>query len=265
MRLTLMTSALLCTLLAPMSGAIAQELRGRDVPETPAETFAHANKLYLDENYAGAAEGYQRLLDDGYRTLPIYYNLADAFMQMNDVGRAVLYYRRALLVAPRNADVLHNLRHAERQLVQQPSTEVESWAHFVLAAVWARFTINELATVTVVLFWLVTALLIYLMHHTTRRLVRVIFWGLVIALLLSAVLTCGKWQGDYCSGAAMIISETDMMSGPGRGFEALATLTPGTEVTVLQTQGQYSEIRTKAGGRGWLICEHLEVISPYCR
>lgn len=264
MRCTLIASALLCALLVPMSDASAQQPTGQDPDETAPPTFAQANQHYLDENYPAAAQAYQRLLDDGHPTLPIYYNLANALMQMDDLGRAVLYYRRALLVAPRNADVLHNLRHAERQLALQPSADVDTWTHFVLASVWSGLTINELVTATVILFWLVAALLIYLMHHSRRR-VTVILWALVIALLLSGGLAWGKWQRDYSSGAAIIISETDMMSGPGRGFEALATLKPGTEVSVLQTQGQYSEIRTQAGGRGWLTRGHLDLISAYCR
>ncbi len=264
MRCALIAAALFCTLLVPMSDGAAQQLTGHEAEETAPPTFAQANQHYLDEDYPAAAEAYQRLLDDDHRTLAIYYNLANAFMQMDDLGRAILYYRRALLVAPRNADVLHNLRHAERQLAHQPSAHVDTWTQFVLASVWARLTINELVTATVALFWVVTALLIYLMHHSRRR-VTVILWALVIALLLSAGLTWGKWQRDYSSGAAIIISETDMMSGPGRGFEALATLRPGTQVSVLQTQGRYSEIRTRAGGRGWLTRGHLDLISPYRR
>ncbi len=253
---------MLCGVLVLLSAAWGQEIQREQGSEGVAHRFAEANQHYGDGDYQAAAAAYESLLEQGYHALAVCYNLGNAYLQMKDAGRAVLYYRRALLIAPRHRDTLHNLRYAESQLSYQASPRVETWGHLLLRWLLSRLSINELVGASALLYWLAVAAGIWRMYNPRRR-ATVALWALVIALCISSGLTYGKWDGDYTSGRAIVVSDADMMSGPGGSFELLAKLRPGAEVSVLETQGQYREIRTEAGGRGWLDKQHLEFISPY--
>ncbi len=230
--------------------------------EAAARLFAQANQHYAAGEYQAAATVYRRLLEQGYHGLAVCYNLGNAYLQMEEPGRAVLYYRRALLIAPRHGDTAYNLRYAESQLAYQASPVVETWGHLVLRWLLSRLSINELVGVSALLYWLAFAVGIGRIYSSRRR-VTIALWALVIVLMLSSALTYGKWHRDYAGGRAIVVADAAMMSGPGDSFEVLARLRPGAEVCVLQTPGQYHEIRTAAGGRGWLEKQNLEFISPY--
>ena len=257
----LASAAMLCAVLM-LPAAWGQGIQREQGSEGAAHRFAEANQHYADGDYQAAAAVYESLLEQGYHALAVCYNLGNAYLQMEDAGRAVLYYRRALLITPRHRDTLHNLRYAESRLSYQASPIVETWGHLLLRWVLSRLSINELVGSSALLYWLAVAAGIWRMYSPRRRMT-VVLWVLVIALCVCSGLTYGKWHRDYASGRAIVVSDADMMSGPGRSFELLAKLRPGAEVSVLQTRGQYREIRTEAGGRGWLDKQHLEFISPY--
>ncbi len=258
----LASAAMLCGVLVVLSTAWGQQIQREQGSESVAYTFGEANQHYANGDYQAAAAVYESLVEQGYHALAVYYNLGNAYLRMENAGRAVLCYRRALLIAPRHRDTLHNLRYAESQLSYQASPIVETWGHLLLRWLLSRLSINELVGFSALLYWLAVGVGIWRMYNPRRK-VTVALWALVIALCVCSGLSYGKWHRDYASGRAIVVSDADMMSGPGHSFELLAKLRPGAEVSVLQTQGQYRELRTEAGGRGWMDKQHLEFISPY--
>ncbi len=82
-------------------------------------------------------------------------------------------------------------------------------------------------------------------------------------LVVASGVAVGKWRTDYASGLSVILHDTRMLSGPGDGFDALAEIGEGATVWVRQTQGQYHEVRTEAGGRGWVSRDDTDFVSPY--
>jgi len=79
------------------------------------ETFFEANQAYKTERYPEALAGYGKLLDAGYRSGHMYYNLGNAHLRQGELGRAILAYERARILMPRDADLLFNLRYASDQ------------------------------------------------------------------------------------------------------------------------------------------------------
>ena len=224
--------------------------------------FAQANQLYLHGDYPTATQIYERLRVQAPHSAVVFYNLANAYAQNEEVGPAVLYYRRALLLAPRDRDIISNLEHIERQLAYQPSPDIDNWIAVMLGGLRERVTINELAVINAALYWLAIGMAIWFLHN--RR--RLLSFLLAISLLLCCISTMfsySKWQRDYAGDRAIVLSDGQMYSGPGEHFEPLMRLGAGTEVKMLQPQGRYREIQTSAGGRGWLSGEQVQLISPF--
>lgn len=256
----------LCGLLLVCAACSAQEaLEGADAtraPDATTQRFAEANRLYVEGDYAGARALYLELVEQGYHTLPVYYNLGNACAQLGDAGLAVLYYRRALLIAPRHADTRFNLAHVTAHLAYQPPLVVRGWGRVLLEWLWGRVSVGELLAAALCLYWL-TAVAGAVWLHTRRRRACAVLVVLSVCLLAAAGLAWGQWHAEYASGAAVITNDTRLLSGPGGNFEALAEIGQGAEVRLLQTQGRYHEIRTQGGGRGWVEADDFALISPY--
>ncbi len=102
--LVLLGALLGCTVAAQMSAEVpAAKLQ---------QTFVEAGKAYDEGRLGDAIALYQKLIDQGYVSKELFFNLGNAYFRSGKTGRAVLNYRRAWVFAPRDPDILANLRFA---------------------------------------------------------------------------------------------------------------------------------------------------------
>lgn len=91
------------------------------LPEAPQLHYDLGNVLYREENWAGAAEAYERALGAAGPDLAprAAFNLGNALFQDGKYDDAVKAYTRALKVVPEDADAKRNLELALRAIQQQ--------------------------------------------------------------------------------------------------------------------------------------------------
>ena len=118
----------------------------------PNELFQKAGRAYDSGDFAGAVAAYSKLIQQGYATPQAFFNLGNAEFRLGNGGAAVLDYRRAWLLAPRDADIAANLQFALEQ----------TGATLPVAPLWARclqsLSADEWRVIAVFLFWLLAAL-----------------------------------------------------------------------------------------------------------
>ncbi len=76
-----------------------------------AEIFNRANILYMQQDFKGAAELYNELLDKGYNNANINYNLANAYCNMGMFGSSRLHYEKALKFKPFNKNIRYSYKY----------------------------------------------------------------------------------------------------------------------------------------------------------
>ena len=84
-------------------------------PERDSE-YQQAHLAYREARYQEAYDGYARLLGTAGADGQLLYNLGNAAFRLNQIGRAILYYERAQVLLPRDADLKFNLGHAREQI-----------------------------------------------------------------------------------------------------------------------------------------------------
>src|SRR5471030_2218486 len=77
------------------------------------DDFKAANQLYNAGKYAEAAAAYEKIEP---KTAHVYYNLGNAWFRQNKLGLAILNYARARQLAPRDPDIVANLKFAQQRL-----------------------------------------------------------------------------------------------------------------------------------------------------
>ena len=82
------------------------------VADEPLALLGEAEKAYHQEQFEQAREYYLRLVKRGGASGAVLYNLATVELRRGEVGWAVLFYRRAALLLPRDGDVRENLQLA---------------------------------------------------------------------------------------------------------------------------------------------------------
>ena len=115
--------------------------------KTSGTQMAEANQLYEAGQYQEAASAYQSMVDAGADDGALYYNLGNACYKSGDLGRAILNYRRAQIIDPRDSDIETNLQIAREQTVDQLETSENSFADSIRELMVEWTTLNEAAVI----------------------------------------------------------------------------------------------------------------------
>jgi len=94
-------------------------------PTLDTEALAVADRLLAAGNPQEALAIYQQLSDQGQPSSALYFNMGNAHYQQGDLPAAYAAYLQSLDLAPRDADIRHNLALVEQQLSANPSPDAE--------------------------------------------------------------------------------------------------------------------------------------------
>jgi tetratricopeptide (TPR) repeat protein len=221
----------------------------------PVQAYNQGNKLYAQKDYAGAVNAYEEALRAGNdpRT---HYNLGNALFRTGKIGEAVVHYRRAYYLAPRDHDIEANLSFARAYRLdksQSSSSPIAQLADRTLRALSRR----EAALLTAVLFTLTGLALSGWIVWRARLLAGVA--GVFALLGLYAFAAQQLWAGEVSARpAVVIVPEVSAASGPGDEFKQVLLLHDGTEVRVRETRGDWALVQLPGGSGGWLKQSAIE-------
>ena len=99
--------------------------------------FEDGNRQYQDGDYESALSSYLQVLEAGFESGALYYNIGNCYFKLGDLGRSILFYERALAENPRDDDARANLELAESltadEIVPLPGfwvlRAVDWWVH----------------------------------------------------------------------------------------------------------------------------------------
>ena len=230
----------------------------------PDELWQIANTAYNAGNYAQAEECYTRIVEQGLHSAALYYNLANAHFKQDELGKAMLYYNRALRLRPNDEDIRHNLEYAE----QSTKDSIEEIPEFFLKT-WIKSLRGALSCTAwsiLSLLMLVAALVCGLLYLLAQRLSlrKIGFYLMTVTALLFVVTTAFAWSERNMlverSEAIIMNSAVSIKSSPDRSATELFVLHEGTKVTIGETIDGWAEVRIADGRKGWIEQERIERI-----
>lgn len=230
----------------------------------PDELWQMANTAYNAGNYAQAEECYTRIVEQGLHSAALYYNLANAHFKQDELGKAMLYYNRALRLRPNDEDIRHNLEYAE----QSTKDSIEEIPEFFLKT-WIKSLRGALSCTAwsiLSLLMLVAALVCGLLYLLAQRLSlrKIGFYLMTVTALLFVVTTAFAWSERNMlierSEAIIMNSAVSIKSSPDRSATELFVLHEGTKVTIGETIDGWAEVRIADGRKGWIEQERIERI-----
>lgn len=214
-----------------------------------------AEELYRQGKFSAALSAYEEILKNHPKDPFVYYNIGNCYFKMGSKGLAVANYYRAFDLAPRDADIRHNLTLA---LASGGEKFVPAGVPVVLHKVFYSLSLPELKGWVHLLCWLVCVLaIVSLMRRKWSRCLT----GALLILLLS---------GGWLYARARLLQETraviaapvaEIRSGPGTNFPASASAAQGHLVSILDEKDAWYEVILKSQGiKGWIEKQTIEKI-----
>ena len=249
---------------AGLSDSAEEQGVAQPVALTPSQKWEQANAAYNNGDYASALKLYEAIQTEGLHSAALYYNMANAYFKMDELAEAILYYNRALRLAPADEDIRHNLEYAEqstRDIIEEiPEFFLTSWMRTV------RNTMSGNAWTVLSLVMLVVALVAMLMYLLAQplRARKAGFYAMAICGLLfiatSAFAISSRNEMVKGKGAVIMSSSVSIKSSPDRAATELFVLHEGTTVVVGEKIEGWVEIRIADGRKGWIEESRIERI-----
>lgn len=231
---------------------------------SPDQLWDRANTAYINGDYRTAAEVYEQILSRGLGSVKLYYNLGNAYFKEERLGKAILFYNRALREAPGNDDIRYNLSVAEARtkdnIERIPEFFLTTWLRGV------RHTMGCTAWSLVSLGLLAAMLALFLVFLLSQRLSlrKAGFYGTVVAGFL---FLCTSWfaLGERRemldrTRAVVMPASVAVKSSPDKSSTDLFVLHEGTVVGIADRLDGWCEIVIADGKKGWVEQRKIEVI-----
>ena len=232
---------------------------------TQVEFYQEGNRLYQEGDFEGALASYLRLVEAGFESGEVYYNIGNTYFKLGDVAPSILYYERARRLLPGDEDVQANLDLARSLTVD----EIEPLPRFWLFSVvdwWVGLMPRTLLIVVVAASYLVGIGAVLLL--VLKRGAQVALWGRRIASASGVVffmfglnLVVRELELGQAQEAVVLQPQVDVLSAP-LDDETLTifTLHEGTKVRIDRLSEEWAEVALEDGRVGWVPVGVLETI-----
>ena len=232
----------------------------------PQSLFEQGNQAYEAQDFEAAIAKYQQVLEQGYESADLYFNLANAHYKLNHIAPAILQYERALVLDPRHKDARYNLRLANMRVMDNikpvPELLVIGW----LRKIFYAFSPSQWATIAIILMLLAAGEGTVFLLGQTPLLKRIGFFGGIVLLGLSLVcvgLSMGrKYVQNHSSKGIMMAPTTQVKNAPA-GDQDLSILHEGVKVDIVDESGEWVRISIHAVGlelEGFVRKDQIEKI-----
>ncbi len=228
------------------------------------QLFRQGNLFFQQGKYQQAVEAYQKILEQGYESGELYYNLGNAYFKINQFGKARLFYERALRFMPDDEALKENLILLKRRLVDR----IEVPPKFFLTVWWEdllqAFSLTTLTYLVIIAFWmLILSWAFYLFMKKQRHRERgkgLVVLTLILLILLSVILTDKIYRFEKEKYGVILKPSVTVFSEPRKEATEIFVVHEGTKVKILRKNQNWLEIKLGDGKTGWLRQDTLETI-----
>ena len=231
---------------------------------TSADRWEAGNKAYIEGNYDKAIEEYIAILDGREYSMKLYYNLANAYFKTGANGKAILYYNKALRLAPSQEDIRHNLALAEAQTKDRIAVVPEFFLNRWMRTIRNSMSCTAWSVLSIVSFALVLAFGLLFLLASRLGIRKTGFYGALVALLFMIATTSFaiSSRNDMLNHeeAVVMASAISVKSSPDRSATDLFVLHEGTKVKVLTAVDEWVEVVIADGKKGWTLKNNIEEI-----
>jgi cytochrome c-type biogenesis protein CcmH/NrfG len=216
------------------------------------------------ESFREAIAGYERLTAAGVQNGKLYYNLANAYFRVGDVPHAILNYRLAESLLPRDEQIASNLAFARTHVADRIETSESRRLLRQLLFAYYSLSVREriqFAVASYVIAWLLLGLRIWLPRRwlTVTGLAAL---GVSLAVATSALVE-SRNDAQHPIGV-LVAPDVVVRKGDGDTYEPQfnRTLGAGVEFRVRNNRDNWIEIEFDDGKSGWIRAEQAAVGEP---
>lgn len=218
------------------------------------ELFQQGNQYYDQGEFGKAIEFYQKIIQGGFSNSHVYYNLGNAYFRNQELGNAILNYRRAERLDPRDEDIKANIEYVKLYTLDKIEVQNVNIFSSILKSILNSATLDEWTLLVSGIYFLgmILGITLVFLDRLLRPLL-IILIILIIVLILSGSLLYAKIRTETIIERGVVIAEeSGVRSGPGHDYTLQFTAHEGLEFEIKDRQEGWYLIVLPNGVMGWL-------------
>ncbi len=215
-----------------------------------------ANQSYSDADYETAIMDYESVINAGYESAALYFNLGNAYFKAGNIPAAILYYEKARKLDPTDESTQFNLELANSRIIDK----LEPLPQFFLKTWWksSRDLLNSdqwasVGILSFILLLICAAVFIISGAMLTRKFS---FWSGIVFLGIMGLsfIFSASGYNEYSrhSGGIVFTPTVTVKSSPSENSVDLFVIHEGIKVFITDQVEGWSEVRLANGNVGWI-------------
>lgn len=218
--------------------------------------FNTANEHHRKAHYQKALDDYQQILNSGFISSALHYNIANTHYAMKAIAPSIYHYKKALQINPENKDARYNLSFAQKAILDDIKIVPQTFLQRIKNTYIFSYHYDTWAVVAVVFLFvtLLSFVFFYIAQkELTRRLFFMGFMFFAIVFIVGIIATISTYNHTKNYKEAVIFEkELPVKKAPYASSELLFMLHEGTSVVILDTVASWYKVRIADGNIGWL-------------
>jgi tetratricopeptide (TPR) repeat protein len=218
--------------------------------------FEKGNDLYKTGKYEQAIDAYASVLKANQHSSALYFNLGNCYYKLNKVAPAIYSYEKALVLSPKDSEILNNLRFAQKRTIDEVKVIPKVGFAKLLRDFTGIYHYNTWAWIAVVLS--ISFLLVFLGYYfsdttVAKRIAFFVMFALIFVILI--VISAAVFEKSHYDNEkpAIVFAEMAEVRGePQKASAVIFMLHEGTKVYVEEKVGSWKKVQLTDGTEGWI-------------
>jgi tetratricopeptide (TPR) repeat protein len=221
--------------------------------------FKKGNSAYASADYASALEYYQQIESNDLESTELYFNIANSYFKLNEIGKAILYYEKAKKLSPLNEAVLANLALAKKKVLDDIVEVDQLYIFDLYQELKFSFTINEWLIYALSFFTFIFLCLFIKRWANLGALTNILLaFGIVFFVISAAFATVRI--ANFESKEGVVISATSEVYTSPTEYNQAFVLHEGSSFEIKRELNGRFEISLIDGKTGWINASDIGVI-----
>ncbi len=230
----------------------------------PQKFMEQGNSFYQKQQYDKAVQAYSKVLNEGYESSELYYNLGNAYYRKGNLGYAILNYERALKLSPGDEDTRHNLALANSRTIDRINTLPDFFIFQWWESFLALLTFSGWVYLSYIFYLLLIGLIIFYFFTRRADYQRLAFFTGVAVLALfaaSVAISVIKFNREYNIKRGVVVQQSATAKlSPDPDSKDAFVIHEGLKVKIEDKVDNYYKVKLQDGKLGWLPQNDLKMI-----
>jgi len=218
------------------------------------------NEAYSEGKYEDAVIHYLKIIKNDVESGELYFNLGNAYYKLDEIGKSIYYYEKAINIIEGDEALEQNLKIAQLKIIDKiepiPKLFIFEWIDSIIRIL----SIENWGWLSLILFIFMTVIFsLYLL--ITKRVLFQFSWIFLIFFSISIIIFVGRiYLFESYQFGIIFEKKIAVMSEPNLGASEVFILHEGTKIKINRKLHDWLEISIADGKTGWCKSNSVGVI-----